>query len=82
MHSVGVAVIHAEGQKDRHGEAHTLFSHANALNKVLRLRVVQVALEKAQSWDLVHMVINSEVPYLSDCSLLMKGIALWSFWCS
>jgi hypothetical protein len=82
MHSMEVTVIHAEGQTDRRGEAHTLFSHANALNKVLRLRVQQVALDKAQSWDLVHMVINSEVPYLRDCSLLMKGLVLWSFWCS
>ena len=58
--------------KKRHGETHTLFSYANALNKVLRLRVLQVALDKARSWDLVHVVRNSEVPYLSDCSLLMK----------
>ena len=79
MHSVEVAVIHAEGQTDRHGEIHALFSHSNAPNKVLRLRVLQVALDKAQSWDLVHMVTNSEVPYLRDCSLLMKGLCSVEF---
>jgi len=79
MHLVGVAVIHAKGQTDRQEEDHTLFSHANALNKVLRLRVLQVALDEAQSWDLVHMVINSEVPYLSDSLLLMKGLCCVEF---
>jgi hypothetical protein len=79
MHSVGVAVLHAEGQTNRQGEALTLFSHANALNKALRLRVLQVALDEAQSWDLVHMVINSEVPYQSDSSLLIKGLCSLEF---
>jgi hypothetical protein len=74
MHSVGVAVMHAEGQTDRHGETHTLFAHANTHNKLLRLRVMQVALDKVHSWYLVHMAINSDVPYLSNRSLLMKGL--------
>jgi hypothetical protein len=39
-------VIHADEQTDGHGEAHTRFSHANALNKVLRFRLLQVALDK------------------------------------
>jgi hypothetical protein len=76
---VGVAVIHADEQTDGHGEAHTRFSYANALNKVLRFRLLQVALDKVQSWDMEHKVTNGEVPYMSDCSLLMKGLCSVEF---
>jgi hypothetical protein len=46
---------------------------------VSEYHVCQVALDKVQSWDRVNMVINSEVPHLSDCSLRMEGLCSVEF---